>query len=223
MNDVKEISMPSRFLALTAAALALAAGAAAADTFEPKEKGVFLVNGRLTGVLPADSSGIKTAAGAATGLSAEVENDFKPSLGFTYFLTDHVAVEAIATTTRHVVRAVGPATDVKVHEAWVLPPVVSVQYHFAPKARVSPYVGAGVGYMLFWSGADKNGFEVDLEDGFSTALEVGVDVALKGPWSLNADVKQVFFETEAGINGGALKSDVELNPLVVSIGFGRKF
>lgn len=216
--------MSLRISAAVAAVLALAAaGAASAEAFQPKEKGVFLVNGRLTAVMPDDAAPILTAAGAATGLSAEVEDDYKPSLGFSYFLTDNIAVEVIATTTRHEVRAVGPATDVSVHEAWVLPPVVSAQYHFAPRARISPYVGAGVGYMLFWSGEDKNGFEVDLEDGFSTALQAGVDVAIKGPWSLNVDVKKVFFETEASINGGALKADVDLDPMVVSVGIGRKF
>ncbi|MBP8248059.1 MAG: OmpW family protein, partial [Phenylobacterium sp.] len=97
------------------------------------------------------------------------------------------------------------------------------QYHFAPAAKVSPYVGAGVNYMLFHSGKDQNGFTVKLDDGFGYALQAGVDVAVKGPWSANLDVKKVFFETDAKINGGALKSKVKLDPWVLSVGFGYKF
>lgn len=205
------------------AALALA-GAAQAQDFQPKEKGLLMLNVRVTDVAPDKGGGpILTSANAATGLRTDVNDDIMPTIGLTYFLTDNVAVEVIAGTTQHSVHAKGPALDVKVHETWVLPPVVSLQYHFAPKAKVSPYVGAGVNYMIFYSGEDKNGFSVDIDDGFGYSLQAGVDVALQGPWSANLDVKKVFFETDASINDGALKSKVELDPWVVSAGFGYKF
>lgn len=203
-------------------ALALA-GTAQAQEFQPKEKGLLMLNVRATAISPTSDDAITTAAGAATGLHVDVGDDYKPSLGLSYFLTDHVAVEVIATTSQHTIKAQGPATDVTVHKTWVLPPVVSLQYHFAPAAKVSPYVGAGVNYMLFHSGKDQNGFTVKLDDGFGYALQAGVDVAVKGPWSANLDVKKVFFETDAKINGGALKSKVKLDPWVLSVGFGYKF
>ena len=61
------------------------------------------------------------------------------------------------------------------------------------------------------------------DDATLAALQAGVDVALQGPWSANLDVKKMFFETDASINGGALKSKVKLDPWVVSAGFGYKF
>jgi outer membrane protein len=158
-----------------------------------------------------------------TGLNVDVGNSTMPTLGFTYFLTDNISVEAILGATQHEIRAQGGATDVAVHETWVLPPVVTLQYRPMPEARVSPYVGAGLNYMLFFEGQDRNGFTVDLVDGFGYALQAGADVALTGPWTLNVDVKKVWFDTTATINGGALTSDVNLDPLVVSVGFGRKF
>ena len=203
-------------------ALALA-GTAQAQEFQPKEKGLLMLNVRATAISPTADDAITTAPGAPSGLHVDVGDDYKPSIGLSYFLTDHVAVEVIATTSQHTIKAQGPATDVTVHKTWVLPPVVSLQYHFAPAAKVSPYVGAGVNYMLFHSGKDQNGFKVELDDGFGYALQAGVDVAVKGPWSANLDVKKVFFETDAKINGGALKSKVKLDPWVVSAGFGYKF
>jgi len=211
-----------RYALAGVAALALA-GTAQAQEFQPKEKGLLMLNVRATGVMTDADDPILTAAGAATGLNVNVKDDVMPTIGLTYFLTDNVAVEVIAGTTRHEIRAEGPGVDVEVHKTWVLPPVVSLQYHFAPAAKVSPYVGAGVNYMIFYSGEDQNGFDVELDNGFGLALQAGVDVALQGPWSANLDVKKVFFDTDANINNGALKSDVKLDPWVVSAGFGYKF
>ena len=211
-----------RFALALGAALVIAAPAAAQD-FRPKEKGLLMLNARVSGVLTDAEDPILTAGGVDSGLKAKVGDDVMPTLGLTYFLTDNLAIEAIVGTTQHEVKAVGPGTDVKVHETWVLPPVVSLQYHFAPQAKVSPYVGAGINYMIFYGGEDENGFKVDIDDGFGYALQAGVDVALQGPWSANLDVKKVFFETDASINGGALKSKVKLDPWVVSAGFGYKF
>ncbi|MET0274013.1 MAG: OmpW family outer membrane protein [Phenylobacterium sp.] len=209
-------------LALIASAVALA-GAAQAEDFQPKAAGVRLLNVRLTEVAPDAGDKITTLAGAATGLKAEVSDDVMPTIGLSYFLTDHIAIEVIAGTTKHTVRAVGPGLDVKVKETWVLPPVVSAQYHFAPAARVSPYVGAGVNYMLFYNDSDKNGFQLKLKDGFGLALQAGADVALSGPWSANLDVKKVFFDTTATDTRNGVKSKVNLDPWVLSAGVGYKF
>lgn len=203
----------------------LVAGAAVAQTADVPSvgAGTLIVSARATSVMPTGDDPILTAAGAATGLNAEVGDDIMPTLGFTYFLTDHWAVEAILGATQHEVRAKGGATDVAVHETWVLPPIVTLQYRPMPNARVSPYIGAGVNYMLFFEGKDRNGFTVDLDDGFGYALQAGADIQIQGPWSLNLDVKKVGFTTDATINGGALTSEVNLDPWVVSVGLARRF
>jgi outer membrane protein len=216
-------------LAAAVAVMTLATGAATgasaqtANDWQVARKGDWIVTGRITDVSSGADDSIFTSAGVDTGLNVDVGNSTMPTLGFTYFLTDNISVEAILGATQHEIRAQDGATDVAVHETWVLPPVVTLQYRPMPEARVSPYVGAGLNYMLFFEGRDKNGFTVDLEDGFGYALQAGADVAITGPWTLNVDVKKVWFDTTATINGGALTSDVNLDPLVVSVGFGRKF
>lgn len=206
-----------------AATTLLFAGAAHAQDFTPNAKGDLIVHVRVTQVAPDKDASIVTAAGVASGLKAHVENDVKPTLGFTYFLTDKVAVEAILGTTQHDIRAQGPGTDVLVHKTWVLPPVVTLQYHPLPNARVSPYVGAGLNYMLFYSDKNKNGFTVKVDDGVGYAVQAGVNIKLKNRWLINADVKKVYFDADAKINGGALKAKVNLDPLVSSIGISRQF
>lgn len=216
-------------LAAAVAVMTLATGVASgavaqtANDWQVARKGDWIVTGRITDVSSSADDSIFTSAGVDTGLNVDVGNSIMPTLGFTYFLTDNISVEAILGATQHEIRAQGGMTDVAVHETWVLPPVVTLQYRPMPEARVSPYVGAGINYMLFFDGQDQNGFTVDLEDGFGYALQAGADVAITGPWTLNIDVKKVWFDTEATVNGGALTSDVNLDPLVVSVGFGRKF
>lgn len=216
-------------LAAAVAVMTLATGAATGasaqtvNDWQVARKGDWIVTGRITDVSSGADDSIFTSGGVDTGLNVDVGNSIMPTLGFTYFLTDNISVEAILGTTQHEIRAQGGATDVAVHETWVLPPVVTLQYRPMPEARVSPYVGAGINYMLFYSGEDQNGFTVDLEDGFGYALQAGADIAVTGPWTLNVDVKKVWFDTEATVNGGALTSDVALDPWVVSVGFGRKF
>ena len=104
-----------RFALAGVAALALA-GTAQAQDFQPKEKGTLMLNTRITSVAPDQKDPIVTAAGAATGLNAEVGDDVMPTIGLSYFLTDNVAVEVIAGTTKHDVKAKGGATDVLVHQ-----------------------------------------------------------------------------------------------------------
>ena len=205
------------------AALGLAGAAHAQDGFVPKHAGQFVIVGRATVVAPSEKGDIVTAAGVDSGLNVAVSNSTVPTLGFSYFFTDHIAVEGILGTSKHKISAVGPSTNVEVHDTWVLPPVVTLQYHFNPAGKVSPYVGAGVNFMDWYSGKDKNGFKVRLKNGAGTAVQAGVDVALKGHWALNVDYKKVFYKTDARINDGALKSKVKLDPAVTSIGLAYRF
>ena len=184
--------------ALLAASLALGlASAAQAQDFQPKAAGVKMLNVRVTAVDPEAGDPITTLSGVATGLTAEVNADVMPTIGLSYFFTDNIAVEVIAGTTKHTVKAQGPGTDVKVKETWVVPPVVALQYHFAPAGKVSPYVGAGVNYMLFYSGSDKNGFNLDIDVCFVIALHAGLDIATVCPFFPHLPLISISFSTYA--------------------------
>ena len=167
-NEMKRNMTLAAAVAVMTLATGAATGASAqtANDWQVARKGDWIVTGRITDVSSGSDDSIFTSAGVDTGLNVDVGNSTMPTLGFTYFLTDNLSVEAILGATQHEIRAQGGATDVAVHETWVLPPVVTLQYRPMPEARVSPYVGAGLNYMLFFEGQDRNGFTVDLEDGF---------------------------------------------------------
>jgi len=64
---------------------------------------------------------------------------------------------------------------------------------------------------------------VGLSNNVGPAIQAGFDYALSGPWSLNFDVKQIFLNTEARINGGIIKAKTELSPTVVGAGIAYRF
>lgn len=211
-------------VSVTALLAASQAFAADATAYKPEGKGTLLIDLRVSDVVPSANSPIFTAAGVDTGLKVRVGDSVMPTLGIDYFLTDQISVEAILGITDHAESAGAPGgAFAKVHDTWVLPPVVTVKYHPFPKAKISPYVGAGANLMVYFSGTDFNGYNVKLKDEFGYAFQAGFDIPLTGPWSLNADAKKVFTNTRATINGGALTSNVALDPWVVSIGVGRRF
>ena len=115
-----------------------------------KEAGTFMIRARAIGVIPEDNSSSVSGIGGHVSATAQAA----PEVDFSYFLTDDIALELIAATTRHELaavntRAVGPKLDVG--SVWALPPTLTLQYHFLPHSAFSPYVGAGLN-VTFWYG-----------------------------------------------------------------------
>jgi outer membrane protein len=210
---------------LFASAIALGAAIAvvtpaAAEDFKPKAAKTIVLRARTLGVIPDESGKIETAGGVDTGLRVNgIGNDVIPELDLTYFFTDNIAIEAIAGTNGHSVKASG----VDLGNVRMLPPTITLQYHFFPKERVSPYIGAGVNYTFMFTTSTGAMTSVEYDNSFGAALQAGVDIALSGPWSLNLDVKKVFMSTDVKVNGGALKSNVDLDPWLVGVGVGYRF
>jgi len=187
-----------------------------------KQAGSILVRARLIDVIPEDS----TSSISAIGGHVNATDSFTPEVDFSYFLTDNIALELIAATTRHSISGGGTALGpVQVGSTWVLPPALTVQYHFMPKGIFSPYVGAGVNYTIFYDTTAAGGTvnKLSLEDNWGGVLQAGADFELSGRWFANVDVKQIFVDTKAKLNAGAITAKTALNPTVVSLGIGYRF
>lgn len=186
-----------------------------------KSAGDWLIRGRVVAVVPDESSTIDVIGG-----SAAVDEAYMPEVDFSYFFTDNVAAELVLTSTNHDVTAEGTALgDVDLGDVWLLPPVLALQYHFAPKATVSPYLGAGVNLTLFY-GEDAPGgtvTDIDYDTSFGPALQAGVDIQINDGWMLNLDLKKVWLNTDVSLNGGAITADVDIDPWIFGIGFGTRF
>ncbi len=200
----------------------LSSPAAAQSTDGGKSAGSIMVRARLIDVMPLNS----TSSISAIGGSVKTTDSITPEVDFSYFLTDNIAIELIAATTRHSISGSGTALGhVPVGSTWVLPPAVTAQYHFNPKGQISPYLGAGLNYTLFYGTHAAGGAvtKLAMESNFGGVLQAGVDVNLQGRWYANLDVKQIFVDTKAKLNGGAIVAKTALNPTVIGLGVGYRF
>lgn len=208
MTDVTGRALASILLAAGLAAPAVAA-----------EQGPWQIRGRALGIFPDTDATI----GALPGADVDIGATATPELDISYFLTGNIAVELVLATARVGVKVTNP--DISLGNVWILPPTLTVQYHFAPDGAIRPYVGVGVNYTMFYSDKQPPGgfaSSVDYDNAWGFALQAGVDIPVDDQWSMNVDVKKIFLATDATVNG-AVKADVDIDPLLVGIGIGYRF
>ncbi|TFU03475.1 OmpW family protein [Polymorphobacter arshaanensis] len=216
------------FITAAIAALALTAPAHAETGIA---KGDWLV--RLRGILIAptgSSGGINPMFPAST---VDINTKFVPELDFTYMFTDNIGAELILATSKHsATGASGALAGQPLLSAWVLPPTLTLQYHFMPKSAVRPYVGAGINYTIYYSESASSfvnsalgATDVSMSSSFGWAAQAGFDVDVSPKVFLNFDVKYIDMGTTATLTTGAVvnKVDVNINPIVAGVGLGMRF
>ena len=195
----------------------------------------WMVRARVIGVLPDESADL-SVAGAALGGSVDISDQYVPELDITYFFNKHLAAELILATTQHDVKATNVAAvggaNVDLGDVWVLPPTLTLQYHFTDMGKFKPYVGAGVNFTLFYNEDEGSTADsIDYDSSIGPALQVGFDYDLDGEpggWAFNADVKKIWINSDVTVDfstalNATVKADADINPLVVGLGFGYKF
>ena len=198
------------------AALVFAAliGALTVNTAIAKEKGDMLLRFGASNVNPkSDNSDI-----------VSVDDAWSLTLNFSYFMTDHVAVELLAAYPFE--HDINLLDGTKVGSTKHLPPTLSVQWHFAPDAQLfSPYVGAGVNYTTFFSEktvGPLEGLDLNLDDSWGLAGEIGADFILNDNWFLNVSARYIDIKTDASLDGNSI-GEVKIDPFVYGAHVGFKF
>lgn len=190
--------------------------------FRGKQAGDLVVGFGAIGVLPQKGGRVD-----AIGGKPEASDTLTPQLDLTYFLTSNLSLNLIAATSRHDVSVKGSALgDVDLGRVWALPPTLTLQFHPLPAARLSPYVGAGVNYTVFYGeGGSRTApvSKVDVENSWGWALNAGVDYALTPEWGLNLDVKKLFLRPDVSVNGGAIGARADLDPWIVGAALRYRF
>ena len=196
-----------------AAALALATLPASAA---PYDAGTVLLRLRAVEVLPDFGSSVNLgSAYHVTGTDS-----FIPEVDATYFFDPHWSAEVIAGTTKH---SLYLNKSVYIGSTWILPPTVTLQYHFDQIGCAQPYIGAGINYSLFYNKDTVAGLgKLKLTDQWGEALQAGIDFPLSqdGKAFLNIDVKKIFVSTHASYTASAATANVNVNPWLIGVGFG---
>lgn len=153
-----------------------------------------------------------------------------PELDITYYFTKNIAAELILGVTPHDINGAGTITALgQVGKVWLLPPTLTLQYHFTDFGPFKPYIGAGVNYTTFFNQSTSNPFlfsSLDVHDAWGLALQAGFDWMIDKHWGFNVDVKKLYLEpsftlTTAG--GATLLGGADLNPWIFGTGITYRF
>ncbi len=111
-------------------------------------------------------------------------------------------------------------------KTWLLPPTLTLQYHFTDFGAFKPYIGAGVNYSMFYNQSEKPGFSnLDVKNKFGAAVQVGFDYMLDEHWGVNFDVKKIFLKTDwtAELGGAPISGKAKLDPWLIGAGITYRF
>jgi len=184
----------------------------------------WMIRLRVLGVIPENGGSVDQVPGSSLKTSDQVV----PELDISYFFTKNIAAEVILGVTKHHVTGADALNGVDVGKAWLLPPTLTLQYHFTDFGAFKPYVGAGVNYTWFFSQTAGGGAVVDshLKDSFAPVVQFGFDYMIDKHWGWNVDVKKLWLRPDWEgrlANGTPITGKVTLDPWLVGTGITYKF
>lgn len=191
------------------------------ETFNP-----WMIRVRGVGVIPGGSNRVTAAGALIPGAKVDVSNSIVPELDITYFFTPNIAAELILGTTPHTARGKGAIAGLgTLGKAWLLPPTLTLQYHFTQFGAFKPYIGAGVNLTLFYGERHGALNQFKLETAAGLAAQIGFDYMFTKNWGLNVDVKKLYLRTNAkgSLAGAPVKAKMNLDPWLISTGITYKF
>ena len=224
-------------LALAASIFGFAAAASAADlAAAPYYKAPaieawnpWMIRLRALGVIPQNSGSVDQVPGSGM----KVTNNITPELDISYFFTRNIAAELILGVTRHDITGTGTINNLPVGTSWLLPPTLTLQYHFTELGAFKPYIGAGVNYTVFYSQTAGNaavgGVAVtnsNLHNAFGPAVQIGFDYMIDKHVGFNVDVKKIWLRPnwDGTLNGAIpVTGKVNLDPWLIGTGLVYKF
>jgi outer membrane protein len=195
------------------------------------EAGDFIVRLRGLAVMPtAGGMGIRPDL---TGAGLDPKNDYVPELDFTYMITDNIGAELILATSKHNLRGTGAIAGLGTAASTrLLPPSLTLQYHFMPKSIVKPYVGFGINYTIMFDENASRALEqtlgpttVSADNSVGFVAQAGVDIRIDDRWSINMDIKYIRMKTDITLQSGATRRqiDVDINPVIFGAGLVYRF
>jgi outer membrane protein len=152
-----------------------------------------------------------------------VESDTSVTFNISYMMTDVWALEVLAAVPfKHDIELLN---GTKVGSTKLLPPTLSIQYHFMPTEKFQPYLGVGINYTNFYSEnttGDLEGVDLNLGDSWGLAGQAGFDVLFNDNWFFNLDIRYIDIDTKARLDGVSI-GNVEIDPWIFGGHIGFRF
>lgn len=139
---------------------------------------------------------------SGNGDVASVESGAAVVFNGTYMLSPKLGLELLAATPfSHDIKLEADGT--RVGETKHLPPTLSLQYRFTTQSAFKPYAGVGLNYTLFFdekTTGPLDGLDLELDDSFGVALQLGFDYSFNENMFFNADARWLNIETDAELD-----------------------
>jgi outer membrane protein len=178
----------------------------------------------VAGVVPDEGADISLIGG-----DVDISDEWVPSVQLEWFFNENVSAELLCCVARHEVGAVDTALGpVDLGKVTHFPPTMTLKYRWTDFGPFEPYVGAGVNYTHFFDEDVPAGgpvTDIDYDDSFGGALQIGADYRLNDRWSINVDARKIWINTDVAIQAGATRidADVDIDPWVFAVGVGYRF
>ena len=161
------------------------------------------------------------------GVVAEADHEYAFTPSVEYFFNDNISAELLlATPISHDVGVFAGGAEIANAKVKHLPPTLTAKYHFKNSTRFTPYIGVGGTAFIAW---DEEGVAKDVKEDFGFAGQIGFNFqpADAKNWGVFFDARyaqlspEVTAKTAAGAT--AAKFDLDIDPMVYTIGYSYKF
>ncbi len=181
------------------------------------DKGDMLLRGRVVAVMPDESAIVSPIGG-----DLYVNNVVLPEVDISYFLTTNFAVEGLLGIIPHKAKTKNTAIgDQDAGRIWAVAPTILLQYHYKIAETIKPYLGMGMAYIRYIE--DNADQDIKYKSDIAAVAQLGVDISINDYWSANLDIKKIWADTQAKVDGGVVNADIRLDPWVIGVGLGYKF
>jgi len=156
--------------------------------------------------------------GGAATVKADKEYAFTPSVE--YFFNDNISAEVLlATPVNHDVLLNGDKAVKLKH----LPPTITAKYNFKNSSRFTPYIGVGGTAFVAWDEeSDLGKVKVKEDYGFAGQIGFNYQPADAKNWGVYFDARYAQISPEVEITG-VPKFDLDIDPMVYTLGYSYKF
>lgn len=204
MSGITRTSSTAAFLGLS---LVMSAGALA-------KEGTWLISAGASVLEPKSDN---LALGPSTTL--QINDVVRPTFDITYMIRDQWGVELfLSTFWRHNLQVTSPTGTTNFGTIKLLPPTVSLQYHFNPEGRLRPYAGLGLNYTFL---SDESPGALSVGNSIGPAAQLGFDVQISKRLFLNVSARYIDIDGDARLGATNLGS-VEVDPFIYGMHFGYK-